>query len=92
MEAKAFYCALTIASIIGIIINFLPVDPIRALYWSAVINGILAAPIMTPMLLLASRRDVMGRFTLSVPMKIIGWIATLAMSLAVVGLIATAGM
>ncbi len=92
MEAKAFYCALTIASIIGIIINFLPVDPIRALYWSAVINGILAAPIMTLMLLLASRRDVMGRFTLSVPMKIIGWIATLAMSLAVVGLIATAGM
>lgn len=92
MEAKAFYCALTIASIIGIIINFLPVDPIRALYWSAVINGILAAPIMTLMLLLASRRDVMGRFTLSVPLKIIGWIATLAMSLAVVGLIATAGM
>ncbi len=92
MQARAFYGTLTIATLIGTIINFLPVDPIRALYWSAVINGALAAPIMTLMMLLASNRGVMGRFTLSVPLKLVGWAATLAMALSVAGLVATALM
>ena len=90
MEAKAFYCALAVATILGTILNFLPVDPIRALYWSAVVNGILAAPIMSLMMLLASNREVMGRFTLPMPLKLIGWVATLVMGLSVAGLVAAA--
>jgi Mn2+/Fe2+ NRAMP family transporter len=92
MEAKAFYCTLAIATVIGTIINFLPVDPVRALYWSAVINGIMAAPIMGLMMLLASSPKVMGQFTLSIPLKVVGWAATAVMGLAVVGLAATALM
>jgi Mn2+/Fe2+ NRAMP family transporter len=90
MEARAFYGTLTLATLIGTIINFLPVDPIRTLYWSAVINGVTAAPIMTLIMLLASSRKVMGRFTLSPPLKIIGWLATVVMGVSVVGLVATA--
>jgi Mn2+/Fe2+ NRAMP family transporter len=43
-----------VATVVGTIINFLPVDPIRALYWSAVINGVMAAPIIVLMMLLAN--------------------------------------
>jgi NRAMP (natural resistance-associated macrophage protein)-like metal ion transporter len=90
MEAKAFYCTLAVATVVGTIINFMPVDPVKALYWSAVINGIMAAPIMVLMMMLASRRSVMGQFTLSVPLKIVGWLATVVMGLGVLGLVATA--
>ncbi|MFL5335321.1 MAG: Nramp family divalent metal transporter [Geminicoccaceae bacterium] len=92
MEARAFYCALGIATLIGVIINFLPVDPIQALYWSAVINGVLAAPIMTVMMLLARSPHVMGRFTLPPLLALVGWIATVVMAGAVLGLLATALM
>ena len=74
---------------IGTIINFLPVDPIRALYWSAVINGVMAAPVIAMIMLLASSRRVMGEFTLSLPLKLIGWLATGVMGLCVVGLFVT---
>jgi NRAMP (natural resistance-associated macrophage protein)-like metal ion transporter len=89
MEAKAFYLVLAVASIIGVLLNFLSLDPIRALYWSAVINGVLAAPIMTAMMLLASRHDVMGAFTLPPGLKLIGWIAVLVMAASTAGLVAT---
>jgi Mn2+/Fe2+ NRAMP family transporter len=74
---------------IGTIINFLPVDPMRALYWSAVINGVMAAPVIAMIMLLASSRRVMGEFTLSLPLKLIGWLATVVMGLCVVGLFVT---
>jgi len=70
-------------------INFLPVDPIRALYWSAVINGVMVAPIIAFMMLLASSRRVMGDFILSLPLKLLGWLAVLVMGLCVVGLLVT---
>ncbi len=88
-EARAFYLTLIVASAIGTIIDFLPVDPIRALFWSAVINGVLAAPVIAMMMLLASSRHVMGEFTLSMPLKLIGWLATAVISLCVVGMFAT---
>ena len=88
-EAQAFYVTLVVASVVGIIINFLPVDPIRALYWSAVINGVMVAPIIAFMMLLACSRRVMGDFTLSLPLKLLGWVTVVAMGLCVVGLLAT---
>jgi Mn2+/Fe2+ NRAMP family transporter len=88
-QARAFYGTLALATGIGTLINFLPVDPIRALYWSAVINGVMAAPIIAVMMNLASNPRVMGRFTLSSWLKIIGWITATVMALCVVGLVAS---
>lgn len=90
MEAKAFYLTLAVATIIGTIINFLPFDPIRALFWSAVLNGVAAAPIMALMMLIASSRREMGRFTVPLVLRAIGWVATAVMALSVVGLVLTA--
>ncbi len=78
-----------VATIIGTAINFLPVDPIRALYWSAVINGVMVAPIIAFMMLLASSRRVIGDFTLSLPLKMLGWVTVVVMAFCVVGLLAT---
>ncbi|GAA4478543.1 NRAMP family divalent metal transporter [Gluconacetobacter asukensis] len=78
-EAQAFYATLVMATLIGMIINFAPVDPIRALFWSAVLNGVTAVPVMVVMMVVAARRDVMGRFAIRGPLRWLGWIATLLM-------------
>jgi Mn2+/Fe2+ NRAMP family transporter len=70
-------------------LNFVRIDPIRALFWAAVINGVTAVPIMVVTMLLASNRKVMGKFGIPVTLKIIGWIATAVMLLASIGLFAT---
>ena len=88
-EARAFYATLAAATAIGTIINFVPIDPIRALYWSAVINGVMAAPIIVVMMKLASDPRVMARFTLSLWMTIMGWITAAVMAACVVGLLTT---
>jgi Mn2+/Fe2+ NRAMP family transporter len=87
-EAKAFYGLIAAATLIGIVINFVGLDPIKALYWSAVINGIVAAPLMVVMMLMTANSKIMGRFTLPWLLKTVGWIATLVMivtALALVG-------
>jgi Mn2+/Fe2+ NRAMP family transporter len=90
LEAKAFYGTLAIATAIGIAINLAGVDPIRALYWSAVINGVVAVPVLALMMLMASRRRVMGEFTIGRPLRIVGWAATAIMALAVAAMAAFA--
>ena len=55
------------------------VDPVRALYWAAVVNGVLAAPLMAVMMLIVRNRRAMGRLTLSRGATILGWCATLVM-------------
>jgi len=86
-EARAFYTTLAIATAGGTMLNFLPVDPIRALYWSAVINGVAVAPIIVVMMNLATSRRVVARFTLSPWLRVIGWLTVVIMGLCVVGLI-----
>jgi NRAMP (natural resistance-associated macrophage protein)-like metal ion transporter len=88
MEAKAFYAVICVATIVGVIMNFTPVDPIRALYWSAVINGVVAVPVMAIMMWLAARPKVMGDFVVNGWLEIIGWVATAVMAIAVVGMVA----
>ena len=88
MEAKAFYAVICVATIVGVIMNFTPVDPIRALYWSAVINGVVAVPVMAIMMWLAARPKVMGDFVVTGWLKLIGWVATAIMALAIAGMIA----
>ena len=88
-EARAFYATLAAATAIGTIINFLPIDPIRALYWSAVINGVMAAPIIVVMMKLASDPRVMARFTLPPWLRVMGWTTGAVMALCVIGMFMT---
>ena len=90
-RAKAFYGAIAVATLIGAGLNFTPIDPIKALFWSAVINGVVAVSVMVMVMLLASRRAVMGEFALPMALKIIGWLATAVMAVASVGMFATMG-
>lgn len=85
-EAVAFYCVLALSVALGILINFTGIDPIKALYWSAVINGVLAAPVMTIMMLLVRRKSVMGDLVVKGPVYWLGWIATAAMALCILGM------
>jgi NRAMP (natural resistance-associated macrophage protein)-like metal ion transporter len=91
-NAKAFYAAVAIATLVGILINFSPINPIKALYWSAVINGVVAVPVMAIMMLMAVDPRVMGAFAVPLAMRVIGWAATLVMALAVIGMAVTAGV
>jgi NRAMP (natural resistance-associated macrophage protein)-like metal ion transporter len=90
-EAKAFYSVLAVATLIGLALNFTKLDPIKALVWAAIINGITAAPVMCFTMLLGSRRKVMGAFTLPIYLKILGWAGTGIMALSAVGMILTSG-
>ncbi|THD45284.1 MAG: divalent metal cation transporter [Bradyrhizobium sp.] len=91
-RAPAFYWTIAIATLVGAAVNFSPLDPIKALFWSAVINGVAAVPIMAMILLMGSQKTIMGRFTLPPWLKGLGWLATLAMGAAAVGMIATSAM
>ena len=89
MQAKAFYATVVIATLLGMILNFTPVNPIKALYWSAVINGVVAVPVMAIMMLMSARSEVMGEFTVGGWLKGLGWAATAVMALAVVAMLVT---
>ena len=84
-EAKAFYGVIAAATLCGAALNFTPLDPIKALYWSAVVNGVLAAPLMAVMMVIAVNPRVMGRLTLPWPMIAGGWLATAVMAIVTVG-------
>jgi Mn2+/Fe2+ NRAMP family transporter len=85
-QAKQFYGILAVATLLGLGLNFVRIDPIQALFWSAVINGIVAVPVMVSTLLLAANRNVMGQFIVPPVLMAAGWIATLVMSLASIGM------
>ena len=90
-RARAFYGTIAAATFVGAALNFTPLDPIKALFWSAVINGVAAVPIMVMIMLMASRRQVMGQFTLTPWLMSLGWLATAAMTAASIGMFATWG-
>jgi NRAMP (natural resistance-associated macrophage protein)-like metal ion transporter len=83
---KAFYGIITAATLLGVLICFAPIDPIKALLWSAVINGVIAVPIMFIMMLMASNKNIMGSFAIHPGLRILGWSCTVAMAFAVVGM------
>ena len=90
-RAKAFYSCIAVATVFGVLLNFSSIDPIKALFWSAVINGVVAAPVMVLMMHLSSHRPAMGDFKLSPGLAVMGWIATGVMAVAAISLIATWG-
>jgi Mn2+/Fe2+ NRAMP family transporter len=75
--------------LLGIALNFAAIDPIKALFWSAVVNGVLAAPIMVVMMILVRRKAVMGELIIGGPVYWLGWAATFAMALCIVGMVAS---
>jgi NRAMP (natural resistance-associated macrophage protein)-like metal ion transporter len=88
-EALEFYGIIAIATVGGVALNFTHLDPMRALVWSAEINGVIAVPIMAVMMLLASREDIMGRFVIRPRLRRLGWSATAVMAVTVVAMFAT---
>ena len=90
-RAPAFYWTIAAATFVGAGLNFTALDPIKALFWSAVINGVAAVPIMAMIMLMASRPQVMRQFTIRPWLKAFGWLATAAMALAAAGMIVTWG-
>ena len=89
-EARGFYAILAAATLIGMAMNFSGIDPIRALVWSAVINGVISVPIMVVMMLMAARAEVMGSFVVSRRLRWLGWASTGVMALAVLTMLVTA--
>ena len=88
-RAPAFYGAITAAVVVGALLNASPLDPIKALIFSAVVNGVAAVPIMVMIMIMASQRRIMGEFALKPWLKGLGWIATAVMAAAAAGMFAT---
>lgn len=88
-KAPGFYAAITVATLIGLLLDFLHINPVKALVWAAVLNGIVAAPLMAVILLMASSRKVMGKFSVPPYLIWIGWIATGLMACVSVGVFLT---
>ena len=88
-EARNFYGVLAASTLIGVALDFSGTDPIRMLLLSAIVNGVIAVPIMAVMMLLAVKPAVMGSFTVSTRLRALGWFATAVMAAAVVAMLAT---
>jgi NRAMP (natural resistance-associated macrophage protein)-like metal ion transporter len=85
--AKHFYAIIAISTLIGVLLDFSGIDPIKALLWSAVINGIVAVPLMFALMHMASESSLMGNFTVQGNTKILGWLATALMAVTAVILV-----
>ena len=90
LEAKAFYVTIVLATLAGAAISFSPLDPMKALFFSAVINGVVAVPVMAMMMLITSNKAIMGRFAIVGGRRIMGWLATAIMATAAIGMVVTA--
>ena len=90
MQAKAFYATIIIATLSGIAMSFSPLDPVKALFWSAVINGVVSGPVMVMMMLIVCNEKIMGKFVLNGALKYVGWLATTVMAAAALGMGITA--
>ena len=90
-RAPAFYVTIAAATLVGAALNFTSLDPVKALIWSAIINGVAAVPIMAMIMLMASRKAVMGEFALTRWLTVLGWLATATMAAAALGMFATWG-
>jgi Mn2+/Fe2+ NRAMP family transporter len=83
-DARGFYGVITVAVLAGLLLEYMPIDPMKALFWSAVINGVVAVPLMIVVILLVSRKSVMGDYPASRTLVTLGWIATAVMGFAAV--------
>jgi Mn2+/Fe2+ NRAMP family transporter len=90
-RAKLFYAMIIVPTLIGILINFVGINPIRALLWTAVINGFLAPPMLVVIMLIANNPRIMGERTNGRWINSVGWATTVVMFAAAIGLVLTWG-
>jgi Mn2+/Fe2+ NRAMP family transporter len=86
-DARGFYAVIAVSVLAGLLIQYSPISPMKALFWSAVINGVVAVPLMVVIILLSSRKSVMGEYTASRVLVVLGWIATALMGAAAVRMV-----
>ncbi|MCY0853793.1 NRAMP family divalent metal transporter [Cupriavidus sp. D39] len=84
--AKRFYGIIVLATVVGLALDFTSLDPIKALFWSAVINGVTSVPIMVLMMLMASNTKVMGTFVTPIWLRALGWLSAGVMAAAVIAM------
>jgi Mn2+/Fe2+ NRAMP family transporter len=82
-RARAYYAAIAAATALAVALNFISIDPMRALYWSAVTNGVIAVPLLAAVMYLATNAGVMGPLRLPAGLRLLGWVATAAMACSV---------
>ena len=83
-DARGFYGVIAVSVLAGLVIQYSPISPMKALFWSAVINGVVAVPLMVVIIVLVSKKSVMGKYTANRKIVILAWIATLVMGAAAV--------
>jgi len=83
-DAVGFYGVITLSVLAALVLQFSPINPIKALFWSSVINGIVAVPLMVVIILLSSKRSVMGAYVERGWIRVLAWIATAVMGMAVI--------
>lgn len=83
-DARGFYSVIAISVLLGLVIQYSPISPMKALFWSAVVNGVVAVPLVAVIVLLASKKSVMGPFIASRTLIVLGWITTVVMGIAAV--------
>ena len=88
-EARGFYIVIGVAILGGVAVSYSPIDPIKALFWSAVVNGVVAVPLMAIIMLLVTRKSLMGVFVATTWQRWGGWLATAVMAVAAVLMFAT---
>jgi len=86
-EARGFYGVIIASTVVGMLINFFGIDPMKALYYSAAFNGLTAPPLMILIVMIANNADIMGPYTNKRISNILGWTVIFAMTLAGVILI-----
>jgi Mn2+/Fe2+ NRAMP family transporter len=88
-RAPNFYIVIAVSTLAGILINFIGVNPISALFWTAVLNGFVAPPLLLLLMIVSNRRKVLGNRLNGLGINLLGWFTTAAMFLAAVGLVLT---
>jgi Mn2+/Fe2+ NRAMP family transporter len=86
---RALSATIVIATLSGLGITLSPLDPIKALFWSAVINGVVSVPVMAIMMLISVNKKIMGKYIVRGALRIVGWIATIVMAVATAAMIGT---
>ena len=92
LAARGFYATITVATLIGLALNLFKLDPIKALFWSAVFNGVAAVPLLVVIMFMAGNSKIMGKFTLPLWLGVLGWTTTMVMIAASVGFFITLKM
>jgi Mn2+/Fe2+ NRAMP family transporter len=87
-DARGFYAIIAVSVLIGLVLQYSPVSPMRALFISAVINGVVAVPLMAVIIVLVSKPSVMGDFTARWGVRALGWLGTAVMGIAAVAMLA----